>query len=161
MSKQEVREQALGDLIKVSIALPPGAHAEMEGLWARPLGMGLFELQSTPLLAYDVHWGDVVACKEDERGRPRVVRVVHRSGHRTLRVLFSEEAGRGSWDMTLTELRGLGASHWQGWSRFYALDVPPASDYEAICYFLWEKEQGGLLQYETGMTRPYPVEASA
>ena len=56
---------------------------------------------------------------------------------------------------TLDELGSLGVSHWPGWQRFFAVDVPPGSDYEAICYYLWEKEQVGVLQYETGMTRPY------
>ena len=56
---------------------------------------------------------------------------------------------------TLRDLKGLGVSHWPGWQRFYAVDVPPGSDYEAVCYYLWEREQVGVLQYETGMTRPY------
>lgn len=143
------------DLVKIRVDLPSGSHVDAEGLWSRPLGMGLYEIRSPPLLAYDLHLGDVVSCTEGQDARPQMLRVVCRSGHRTLRILFSEGAlARGKGE-TLRDLSGLGASHWPGWQRFYAVDVPPASDYEAVCYYLWEREQVGMLQYETGMTRPY------
>ena len=153
--------EASDDLTKIGVALPPGSHAAEEGLWAKPLGMGLFEVRNTPLLAYDLHWGDVVSCTEPEGERPQMVKVVHRSGHKTLRVLFAERCPRSQVRVTLDHLTDVGAMHWPGWQRYYAVDIPPIADYEAICVYLWEQEQEGLVQYETGMTRPYGQAISA
>lgn len=148
---------ATSQLVKISVDLPPDSHVDAEGLWALPLGMSLYEVRNTPLLAYDLHWGDVVNCHEPTAKRPQILKVVHRSGHRTLRVLFSEAKKQSVWSQVLQELTLLGSSHCQGWQRFFAVDVPPNADYEAICYYLWDQEQRGVLQYETGMTKPYEV----
>ena len=147
--------------VKISLGLGEGTQQEEEGIWAKPLGYQLFEICDTPLLAYDVHHGDVVSCEERPDERPRLRMVVHRSGHRTLRVLFGEDSTEVCWQRVLKRLSALGAMACEGWQRFYAIDIPPTVDYEAICYYLWEQEVAGDLQYETGMTRPYQQSAAA
>ena len=43
---------------------------------------------------------------------------------------------------------------WERADEFYvAIDVHPEAEYQAICDQLWQWEQEGLLEYETGEAR--------
>jgi hypothetical protein len=141
-------------LAKVSIDLPGDSSVSVESFWALPLGDGLYELRNSPWLAYDLHFGDVVRAEPDDPGAlPRIREVVRRSGHRTLRVIFHESVSQEE------ELNLLKSLHrWQGFhehasGRYYAIDVGPEGDYGAVCDQLWQWEQEGKLEYETGTTR--------
>jgi len=78
-------------LVKIVVELRDGPF-ERESFWAEPLGDDLFKLRNSPWFAFDLHFDDVVravaVCPGD---LPRIVEVVRRSGHRTLRVIFSRE----------------------------------------------------------------------
>src|SRR6058998_1200990 len=78
-------------LTKVLVELPEGAPYGAESLWAKSLGRGLYEIRNSPWFAFDLHFYDVVRAIADEPDEiPKVVKVVRRSGHKTLRVLFKK-----------------------------------------------------------------------
>jgi hypothetical protein len=113
----------------------------------------LYELRNSPWYAFDLHFYDVVRALPDQPDdKPRVIEVVRRSGHKTLRVLFPSELGEHE---RLDMLQSL--HQWRGFHEncndsLYAIDVEPDGDYQAVCNQLWEWEQAGRLYYETGTT---------
>jgi hypothetical protein len=91
-----------------------------------------------------------VPDKPDEK--PRIIEVVRRSGHKTLRVLFAPDVTEGQRSRMLKSLH-----KWRGFyencdGHLYAVDVEPDGDYGAVCDQLWKWEQAGRLVYETGTT---------
>ena len=141
-------------LEKIYIALPDDATFGGESLWALPLGDDLYEVRNIPFFTYDLHFLDVVRAIPPGHGmKPEVKEVVRRSGHKTLRVLFTEEMSDEGIAQIFGELNQAHAHYEKATSRFYIFDVEPDADYPAICTYLSEREQAGLLEYETGMTR--------
>lgn len=140
-------------LVKVLVRLHDDAPFETESFWAKPLGDGQFELRNSPWFAFDLHFDDVVRAIPDSPGEmPRIIGVVRRSGHKTLRVIFPPEVGEAE---KLEMLRAL--HQWRGFhencnGRLYAVDVEPDGDYDAVCDQLWAWEQAGRLVYQTGAT---------
>jgi len=143
-------------LVKIFVELHDAPFGT-ESFWARPLGEDLYELRNSPWFAFDLHFCDVVRAVPDKPDeKPRIIEVVRRSSHKTLRVIFPPEVGETE---RLEMLRSL--HQWRGFhencnSRLYAVHVEPDGNYEAVCDQLWEWEQAGRLVYETGTTREEP-----
>src|SRR5262245_37935318 len=78
-------------LVKVYFELGDGPVGT-ESFWAKPLGDDLYELRNSAWFAFDLHFYDVVRALPDKLDeKPRIIEVVRRSGHKTLRVLFPPE----------------------------------------------------------------------
>jgi Domain of unknown function (DUF4265) len=91
-------------------------------VFAIPLAGDLAETRSVPLAR--LSWGDVVRV----RGRRHVGDVVSRSGHRTLRLLFSDD----DIESTLEAVRSVGGRPEQFAQRMYLIDVPPSAQASLI-----------------------------
>jgi hypothetical protein len=141
------------ELIKVFIELPDDEAVSTESFWAEQVGAELFELRNTPFRAYDLNFLDVVrAVPEASDQMPKILSVVTPSGHKTLRVFFSETITEAHQLELLEQLSGFHANYERANNRLIAIDVLPDGDYQAVCDQLWAWEQEGILQYETGMT---------
>lgn len=128
-----------------------------ESFWAEPLGDDLYRLDNIPFHAYDLHYRDVVHAVPREPGDlPTIVEVVQPSGHKTLRVIFESELPEEEVQRLLDALTTRRVEYERSHDYFYALNVPPDVDYQAICDLLWRQENAGWLQYETGTTPPEP-----
>src|SRR5262245_23662456 len=112
-------------LVKVLVELRD-ATFETESLWAKPLGGDLYEIRNSPWFAFDLHFYDIVRAVPDQPDeKPRIIEVVRRSGHKTLRVLFAPEVKQAE---RLSMLRSL--HKWRGFyencdDHLYAVDVEP------------------------------------
>ncbi len=95
----------------------------------------------------------VRAVPDEPGGTPRIIGVVRRSGHKTLRVLFSPEVDEPERLAMLESLKQWRGFYEKGSSTLYAVDVEPDGDYRAVCDQLWAWQQEGRLQYETGASR--------
>lgn len=138
------------NLTKVHIDLPHHWGTGGESLWVRPLGRDLYELRNVPFYAYDLNYLDVVHATEDAPDlKPSVRRVVRRSGHRTLRVFADETISPEHAVELLSTLQKSGASFERATARYFALDIEPNGDYDAITAQLEKWENDGLLAYET------------
>jgi hypothetical protein len=151
-------------LVKVRVDLAAGARPgpppteggpAAESLWAEPLGGDLYRLRNVPALAFDLHFHDVVRAVAARPGElPTIVARVSPSGHRTLRVLFAEQATDEDVRRVLRDLNEARAFYEHAVGRLYAVDVEPEGDYSAVCAYLRGLEQRGVLSYETGATSP-------
>jgi len=137
-------------LEKLRVELPNHPQVQGETLWAMPVGGKLYEVRNVPFHAYGLNFRDVVEAEAEVADEPPTVRRVHRrSGHRTLRVCFTEEALFEERVPTLMKLRNLGATFEGASQAYFAIDVEPSGDYLRICELLGQWQDQGLLSFET------------
>lgn len=137
-------------LVKLYIALPNHWWHKGEALWAEPLGNDLYRVENVPFCAYGINYGDTVrAVPVAPEQKPHVVRVVQRSGHRTLRVSFCDHLGGEVQGPTLAAIEALGGEVERANDQFICIDVPAGADYTAIRAVLEAQERDGVLEYET------------
>ena len=100
---------------------------ESEGLWASPMGAGLYRIENTPWFAQNLGAYDIVEAVEYQGARV-VMRKAEWSGHLTVRVAHDDPAA------VLDAFADLGV---RGESaapayRIAALDIPPGADLRAV-----------------------------
>ena len=118
-----------GDPVKILMRGPDG---DVETLWANPADeAGLYVLDNIPWYAYDVSLGDTIEARPGAEGMLEMVRVVRKSGNRTLRLILEAaddgeltEASRALMD----GVRALGCGFEGMNRRLVALTVPPGAD---------------------------------
>ena len=138
------------ELTKIVVDLPNHWATGGEGMWAKPLGKDLYEIRNVSFHSYGLNFGDVVRALEPAPDKkPVVLELVRPSGHRTLRVLFSESVAEPARLKLLQSLGHLKASFEGATARHFAIDIDPEGDYAAVCDRLAEWEAQGLLEYET------------
>lgn len=122
------------------------AGQRTENLWARRTGDGLHQLVSVPFFAYGLAYGDVVRISDVASSRV-VHDVVRRSGHTTLRVVFRHDDEPRARRIALLSDLGVSFESWDG--TFFALDVPPGRDVDAVIDRLEWLEKRDILGFET------------
>lgn len=128
--------------VKVLFRVPNGdGSAEVETLWATPLGGDNYQLENSPFWAYGVSWQDIVRAPfAAEEGLPSFSAVVSKSGHRTVRVAFDPpiEDGNES-DNILQGLITLGCSYEGANKKYLAINIPPEVKLEDVRTYLIEQ----------------------
>jgi Domain of unknown function (DUF4265) len=121
-----------------------GPDGEVETLWAFDLGGGQYRLDNLPWYAYRVSLGDVIEAAADDAGQLQMVRVVRKSGNRTLRLFFQGADLHATWP---EEIQGImdwlvehGCSYEGANRRYQAVNVPPGADLASIATFLTEAD---------------------
>ncbi|WP_293393384.1 DUF4265 domain-containing protein [Nevskia sp.] len=109
-------------------------ESEVEALWAKPVGLDLYELDNSPFYAYGVSWKDVVLAPYSPADGMAVFQAIaKKSGHRTIRVAleFPYEAGNQS-AAEIDALVDMGCS-FEGSNRcLMSVDIPPTVDLGSI-----------------------------
>lgn len=115
-----------------------GEHDDIETLWAVPVGENLYRLENSPWFAYSVSWQDVVEARpQEEGGFPEFVRVVEKSGNRTVRLLLDPPADKSEESQrVLDRLIELACSYEGATHAYIAVNVPPDVDLVTVCDFL-------------------------
>jgi hypothetical protein len=124
-----------GGLVKVQLSGPDG---DVETLWARPLGSDQYELDNTPWYAYGVSWHDVIEARpQTPDGFPEFIRVVRKSGYRTIRLILDPPADTAPESRAILDrLRELGCSYEGANPHYIGVDIPPSVDLMSIRRFL-------------------------
>jgi hypothetical protein len=140
-----------GDLFKIVVEL--GYHWSGiggEGIWARPVGAELYEVDNIPFYAYGLNVGDVVRAVAPSPDVKPVVQSVYRaSGHRTLRVHFAASTAEPERVLMLRGLSRFQTSFEGQNAVYFAIDVAPMGEYEQVIQQLQAWEDQGLLAFET------------
>lgn len=111
----------------------------LETLWAEPVGQDLYRLDNLPFFAYGVSWLDVVEAHPDDNGQLVMSRVVEKSGHRTVRVIFDPGVDQSPEARVILDgVVALGASYKRANPRYLAIDIPPGVDLMGIARYLTE-----------------------
>ena len=153
--------EASSPLSKVLFRIPEeDGSSRLETLWAGAVGDDEYVLDNSPFYAYSVSWKDIVyAPRAEEEGLPTFVRVVKKSGHRTVRVIFDPPVQDGNESDTLLQgLLKLGCTY-EGANRGYmAIDLPPDVPLESVRQYLIE--QGAQWEHaDPSYAELYPNEA--
>lgn len=137
-------------LTKVHVDLPNHWATSGESMWAAELGDDLYELRNAPFYAYNLNFGDVVLATADSPERkPQVRQVIRRSGHRTMRLAIADDQPADTVLALLASLKPLAVSYEKANARYFALDLEPAADVDAIRARLDQWAGEGVLHYET------------
>ena len=116
--------------------------ADVETLWAFDLGNDLYKLDNSPFYAYSVSWEDIVYAPYSEfEERAAFVRVVEKSGNKTVRIIFDPpvEDGNES-DKVLQTLVGMGCSYEGANPGGFAVNIPPEVDLALVRDYLISAE---------------------
>ena len=112
--------------------------ANVETLWATPLGEDRYQLDNSPFYAYSVSWKDIVYAPFDQQEQfPTFQRVLSKSGHRTIRIIFEKAtAGIGESDGVLEQLVALGCSYEGATKAYVCVDIPPGVELDNVRQFM-------------------------
>ena len=136
------------DLVKVHIDLSGHPETGGESMWAKPLGDDLYELRNVPFFAYHLNWLDVVrAVEPDADAKPEIEEVVRRSGHRTIWVTFSDALSPPERSTLLKQLNAWEASFEGATETYFAVDVEPQGNWDAVVSQLGAWAAGGMLAF--------------
>lgn len=137
-------------LTKVHVDLPHHWATGGEAFWATDLGDDRFRLENVPFYAYDLNFHDVVEAKAAAPDlKPSILRVVERSGHRTLRIFFAENVPEENRLERLRSLKDLNVSFERCNRRYFALDLEPEADAAIVEARLQQWTGEGVAEYET------------
>lgn len=104
----ELNEQT-EHFVKVKFVESDDEGDDVETLWAVALSNNLFRLDNSPFYAYSVSWQDIVEATEDVEDFYEFVRVVEKSGNRTVRIVFENFTGKGKLGkQILSDIKNLG-----------------------------------------------------
>lgn len=133
------------DMVKVELRDPPD---RVETLWATPVGPDRYKLDNSPLYAYGVSWQDVIEARPERDGElPTLVRVLEKSGNRTIRLVLDPPADQSDESKGILDwLVELGCSYEGANPGFISINVPPEVELETVCDSLDSAE----LQWEHG-----------
>ena len=127
----------MNDSGKVKVQLSD-EHGNIETLWADPLGNDRYRLDNTPWYAYRVSYGDVVEARTEEPGGfPVFVKVIEKSGYRTIRLILKPPVDESPESQAvLDHLVTLGCKYEGAYSSYFSIDVPPEIDLSAVRSYL-------------------------
>jgi hypothetical protein len=119
--------------------------ATSETLWAIPTGVaGHYRIDNIPFFVPGVSMGDVVLAESGKR-RLEFVRVVEKSGHRSVGLTYRSDQVRTAVRTRLTEM---GCRVERGDSpKVLAVDIPPSVSMDEVTALLAALEEVGQLSY--------------
>jgi hypothetical protein len=124
-----------------------------EILWAKIVDERHAEIDNIPFFTRDVSYGDIVAVRERHGGRREIDHVSHRGGHSTYRIVIYDNLSveqSAAADRGLAALRALDCGFEQGGATFWAIDVPPTSDADAVRAALINGGESNIWDWEEG-----------
>jgi len=110
----------------------------VETPWATKVGEDLYRVENSPFYEYSLSWLDIVyAPYTEEEERPTFQKVVEKSGHRTVRIIFDPPVEDGNESMKKLEgLVQMGCSYEGANPSYICVDIPPEIDFESVSSYL-------------------------
>ena len=131
----------MNDEERLEKVLLRGPDGEVETPWAAPLGENRYRLDNLPFFAYSVSWRDVIETERRD-GANEFVRVIEKSGNRTVRVILDEPADESeAMQRVLDSLTEIGCGLERMTQRYIVVNVPPDVDLEKVQEYLNASDQ--------------------
>lgn len=109
----------------------------VETLWAERVGPDQYKLDNSPFWAYGVSWRDVVEARPGAEGMLTFVRVIQKSGHRTVRLILNPPADESADSQAILDgVVALGASYEGMHPGYLSIDIPPGIELARIAEYL-------------------------
>jgi len=109
---------------------------EIETLWATALGEKIYRLENSPFCAYGVSWEDLIEAHQVDDEVPEFVRVIEKSGNRTIRVIFDHPLESPESSSVLESLNALGCTYEGMPPRLMSVNVPAESSLSEVTELL-------------------------
>lgn len=109
------------------------AEGDTEAIWGVPLGEGQYRLEGNAFYAYGISLHDTIEAQEEE-GLLRFVKIVKKSGNRTIRVFTKE--GEDSTNQFFKKIGKLGCKYEGLNARLFAVIVPEEVEMKTLTEFL-------------------------
>ena len=112
--------------------------------WAEYLGNNLYQLKNFPFIFYGLSFNDIFEAlpnpdMEDD-DRPYFVKVVKKSGHKTVRIILDEPMKESKRSRTiLKKVNELGCGYEGDGYRSFTINIQPHCDFWEVCNFLTSK----------------------
>jgi hypothetical protein len=151
-SREESQVKVAVTLVKDEDDYPP---FDSEDLWSTPVGDGHYRIESIPLFARGIAWGDIVSAVSEEEELV-FQEVVEPSGHSTVRLMVADEAAVSE---VIEHFERQGCTSENSYMpKLIALDVPPSISLDDLKQELdlgyarsrWDYEEACLAQEESG-----------
>ena len=131
MSDQE------GRYAKIELRTEDGDNVYVETPWAVSVGPNRYRLDNLPFYAYRVSWGDIIEAEVQSDSFPLFVRVVEKSGNRTVRVILDPPADESEESRASVEkLVTMGCSLEWANRKLVCVNVPPEVDLDEVANYL-------------------------
>ena len=138
---RQQRRTMMNDERQLEKVMLRGPDGEVETLWAERLGKNRYRLDNLPFFAYGVSWQDVIETERRD-GTNEFVRVIEKSGNRTVRVILDEPADESeTMRRVLDGLTEIGCSLERMTQRYIVVNVPLDVDLETVQVYLNASEQ--------------------
>jgi hypothetical protein len=138
--------------VKIVFELTQDAHGwppvSAETMWALKVNDDRYKIDNIPFYVRGVSCNDIVSA-QDRDGRLFFIKVEKDSGHRTVRVIITNNDKVVEKDVR-EHLKVIGAEIEGVQKGFFALDIPPSADFKEIQTYLSEKHDGQELDYDEG-----------
>jgi hypothetical protein len=130
---------------------------ETEIMWAERVTADTFRLNNSPFFAFDLSSQDVVRAEKTPEGW-HFREVVSRGGHSTYRVYLSDDRDLRDEDIQQAwqPIAQLGATYESANGHFFAVDIPPGKDVDAIYDWLDQGEAADIWTFEEVHFEPAP-----
>lgn len=129
------------DLVKVVFRqmYDDGDDIAIETPWALPLGNDRYQLKNFPFHYYGISYDDIFEAKPalEDNAQLSITRVLEKSGHKTLRVVFEESIEDSEVSRQhLASLSEMGCGYEGNGSTFFVVNVQPHCDFGKVCDYL-------------------------
>jgi hypothetical protein len=123
--------------VKVVVVTESDDSVDVETPWAFPVSPNVFELDNLPFYAYGLSLGDhFVAEPTDDDPRPHFVRIVRKSGNRTIRVIFDPPVDESAASKAILDhIVSLGCSFEGANPGYIVVNIPEDADFDAVCAY--------------------------
>ena len=110
----------------------------VETPWATKIDDDLYRIENLPFYAYSLSWLDIVhAPYSEEEERPTFQKVVEKSGHRTIRIIFDPPIADGNESMNKLEgLVQMGCTYEGANPSYICVDIPPEVEFKTVSDYL-------------------------
>ncbi|MBI2479256.1 MAG: DUF4265 domain-containing protein [Planctomycetia bacterium] len=124
--------------VKLEMRVGSDNEVHVETPWAIPVTTNQYKLDNCPFYAYRVSWGDIVeALPQEDGGFPLFVRVVQKSGHRTVRVILDRPSDKSEDSQrVLDTLNKMGCTYERANPTYIVVDIPPEVELQAVAEYL-------------------------
>lgn len=136
--------------VKVWFELEEDWHKQAtETLWAIKVGSDSYQLENVPFYVKGVSFGDIVSVRVDDE-RLMFQSIISTSGHSTYRIILSPETNDEKFINYWKSLEEIGCTYEKVRDKFYAIDVPAATDIYAAYSLLESGEENEVWDFEEG-----------